>query len=104
MPLHCGHPSTQAYPVEVSGWDSSLTFFVEESELSWDEEKGKRLTLTRELCPGTMIFVRLLQPNSAERSVPVAYQAEQAAITAEGVWQFRLRRAEPRAVAKEVPP
>jgi hypothetical protein len=45
--------------------------------------------------------VRLLQPTSADRSVPVPYQAEQVATTPEGFWQYRLTRAEPRSVAKE---
>jgi hypothetical protein len=48
-----------------------------------------------------MIFVRLLQPTSADRPVPVAYQTEQMASTSEGFWQFRLHRAEPHPLAKE---
>ena len=92
---------TKTYRVEISGWDSSLTFFVEKAELAWSEENGKQVTLTHALCPGTMIFVRLLQATSPERSVPVPYQAVHMATTPEGFWQFRLRRAEPRSMAKE---
>jgi hypothetical protein len=102
MLLTCGHPYTKTYRVEVSGWDCSHTFFVEKAELSWNEENGKQVTLTHALCPGTMIFVRLLLPISADRSAPVAYQAEQVATTPEGFRQFHLKRAEPRSVAKEV--
>jgi hypothetical protein len=93
---------TKTYRVEISGWDSSLTFFVEKAELSWSEENGKQVTLTHALCPGTMIFVRLLQATSPERSVPVPYQAVHMATTPEGFWQFRLRRAEPRSMPKEM--
>jgi hypothetical protein len=101
MLLTCGQSHTRTYRVEVSGWDVSHIFFVEKSELSWNEENGKQITLTRALTPGTMIFVRLLQATSADRSVAVPYQAEQLAATSEGVWQFRIHRAEPRAVATE---
>jgi hypothetical protein len=100
MLLSCGgYSHIKTYRVEVSGWDSSLTFFVEKSELSWSEEGGKQVTLTHALCPGTMIFVRLLQATSSERSVPVPYQAVHVATTPEGFRQFRLSRAEPRSVA-----
>ena len=89
--------------MEVSGWDVSHIFFVEKSELSWSEANGKQIALTRALSPGTMIFVRLLQATSADRSVAVPYQAEQLASTSEGMWQFRIHRAEPRPVATEAP-
>src|SRR5580693_5671361 len=101
MLLTCGQSHTRTYRVEVSGWDSSHIFFVEKSELSWSEAEGKQITLTRALNPGTMIFVRLLQATSADRSVAVPYQAEQLASTLEGIWQFRIHRAEQHAVAKE---
>lgn len=101
MLLTCGHSHTRTYRVEVSGWDVSHIFFVEKSELSWNEESGKQITLTHALSPGTMIFVRLLQPASADRSVSVAYEAEQLASTPEGMWQFRIHRAEPRPVPEE---
>lgn len=103
MLLTCGHSHTRTYRVEVSGWDISHIFFVERSELSWNEENGKQITLTHALSPGTMIFVRLLQTTSADRSVAVPYQAEQLASTSEGMWQFRIHRAEPRPVATEAP-
>jgi hypothetical protein len=101
MLLTFGQSLTRTYRVEVSGWDVSHIFFVEKSELSWSEADGKQIALTRALTPGTMIFVRLLQATSADRSVAVPYQAEQLASTLEGIWQFRIHRAEPHAVAKE---
>jgi hypothetical protein len=68
MLLAAQRPFTDTYPVEASGWDSAQSFFVEKSELEWNEVTGKHLTLTRSLCPGSMIFLRLLQPLS--RVVP----------------------------------
>ncbi len=102
MLLTCRQPLTNCYRVEVSGWDSSHTFFVEKSELAWNEENGKHLTLTRSLHPGTMIFVRLLQPTMSVRSTSVAYRAELVATTPEGHCQFRLHRAEPISIPKEI--
>jgi hypothetical protein len=101
--LTARQPLSSAYSVEVSGWDNSLSFFVEKTELSWKEETGKFLALSRLLCPGTMIFVRLLQPIAAERSYPVAYQAEAVSTTAEGKHQFRIKRCEPRGAEREGP-
>lgn len=102
MLLTCRQPLTNSYRVEVSGWDSSHTFFVEKSELSWNEESGKHLSLTRLLRPGTMIFVLLLQPTTPVRSISVAYKAEHVTTTPEGRHQFRLRRAEPVSIPKEI--
>ncbi len=93
------HPLRSTYSVEVSGWDDSQSFFVEKSELSWDEENGKHLTLSHRLCPGTMIFVRLLQPTASERAFPVAYQAEPLAATPDGQQKFRLKCIQPRNAA-----
>jgi hypothetical protein len=38
---------TQTGTVEVSGWDENEVFFVERSELGWDEYAGKHVTLSR---------------------------------------------------------
>ncbi|HYL86209.1 MAG TPA: hypothetical protein VE263_18435 [Candidatus Angelobacter sp.] len=96
MPLTARQPLTSSYSVEVSGWDNSHTFFVEKSELSWNEETGKFLTLSHELHQHTMIFVRLLQPVAAERTFPVAYEAEPHGFTSEGQQVFRVTRMVPR--------
>ena len=85
------HPAANLYRVEVSGWDASKAFFVENSELEWSENSGKHVTLNRGLNDGAVIFLRLLQPMSNERSHAVAYEAELVARTEEGLWQFRLR-------------
>jgi hypothetical protein len=90
------HPLKNTYSVEVSGWDDSQAFFVERAELSWDEQMGKHLTLSHQLCPGTMIFVRLLQATAPERTFPVAYHAEPLTTTPDGQQKFRVTRMEPR--------
>jgi len=89
-------PLTDTYPVEASGWDSAQSFFVEKAELEWNEVTGKYLTLTRSLCPGSMIFLRLLQPMSPDRSLPVAYHAQPIGVTPEGQQQFRLNLIQPK--------
>jgi len=84
------------YSVEVSGWDHSHVFFVERSELTWSEETGKLLTLSRRLPPGAMIFVRLLQPTDGERAFPVAYETEALSDASQKTQQFRIARVVPR--------
>ena len=94
--LTARHAAGNRYSVEVSGWDSSQTFFVEKSEVEWGEDNGKQLTLSHALNAGAMIFVRLLQPMAAEHSWPVPYQAERIDTTLEGNHQFRLTQVQPR--------
>jgi hypothetical protein len=91
MILTAEHPATNLYRVEVSGWDDNKAFFVENSELEWTEESGKQVTLSRGLTNGAVVFLRLLQPISTDRSNPVAYEAVLVAKTGEGLRQFRLR-------------
>jgi hypothetical protein len=84
------HPVINFYPVEVSGWDASESFFVERSELEREEDSGKRVVLHRMLREGAHIFVRLIQSFSSDRSHPVPYEAHSAGSTPDGYWQFRL--------------
>ena len=102
MRLSVGDVVANTYPVEVSGWDSTQDFFVEKSELQWNEENDRRLTLSRPLRPRTMIFVRLLQPVSADLAFPVAYQALPIE-NAEEEHQFRLVQVQPRCCSKDLP-
>jgi hypothetical protein len=101
MPLTARNPITNSYPVEASGWGSDQSFFVEKSELEWNEEAGKYVTLTRSLCPGSMIFLRLLQPTSPDRSLPVPYRAQPVGFTPEGQQQFRLEQVQPNGGSKD---
>jgi hypothetical protein len=94
-------PLATTYSVEVSGWDHSHVFFVERSELSWSEETGKLLTLSRRLPAGAMIFVRLLQPADGERAFPVAYETEALSSASERSQLFRITRVVPRCVPIE---
>jgi hypothetical protein len=93
MILTAERPATNLYRVEVSGWDDNKAFFVENSELEWAEDPGKHVTISRGLSEGAVIFLRLLQPISNDRSHSVAYQAELVARNPEGQRQFRLRPA-----------
>ena len=101
MLLASEKPLSTIYSVEVSGWDRTHSFFVEKSELSWSEETGKQLALSRQLSEGEMIFVRLLQPTEGDRAFPVAYEAEPLPATSRGQRQFRLRRAVPRSAGRD---
>ena len=83
------------YQVEVSGWDTSESFFVEQAELEWNEVGDKRLMLAHELRAGAILFVRLAQAISPDRSHPVPYATEQIAKTDNARWQFRLTRVQP---------
>jgi hypothetical protein len=93
-------PLTGLYRVEVSGWDKNQAFFVEKSELEWSEESGKRVALSNAVADGAVIFLRLLQTHSADRSHPVPYEAEFVAVTPEGQRQFRLHPVSPRSVER----
>ena len=96
MLLTARHFVVGTYRVAVSGWDSSQSFFVEKSELEWSEDAGKQVTLSRQLRPGTMIFVRLVQPRAPGRSSPVAYEAEHIGSFGGDQHQFRLTQVVPR--------
>jgi hypothetical protein len=81
---------TQTGLVEVSGWDEEQIFFVERSELGWDEFAGKHVTLNRMLSEGSIIFVRLIQPTALQRPNPIPYKAEFVGCSPEGNHHFRL--------------
>ena len=87
---------TQTGMVEVSGWDEDEVFFVERSELGWDDFAGKHITLTRMLSEGSIIFVRPIQPIAMHRANPIPYEAEFVGRSPEGNHQFRLNGVLPR--------
>jgi hypothetical protein len=103
MLLTVHRPITNSYPVEASGWDSAKSFFVEKSELEWNEQTGKYLALSHSLCSGAMIFLRLLQPTSPDRSLPVAYHVQHIGVTPEGQQQFRLNQIQPNGGSRDKP-
>jgi hypothetical protein len=96
MPATAHNFVTNSYRVEVSGWDDNKTFFVENSELEWDEASGKQVTLRHDLAQGAIVFLRLLQPIGTDRTHPVAYEAELITTTREGHLQFRLHPVSPK--------
>jgi hypothetical protein len=89
-------PIASNYRVEVSGWDEDEIFFVEQSELSWDDFAGKHISLKRMLAKGALVFVRVLQPTSLQPYYPIAYQAEFIRCDAQGSHEFRLNQVLPR--------
>jgi hypothetical protein len=89
-------PIASNYRVEVSGWDEDEIFFVEKSELSWDDLAGKHISLKRMLGQGALVFIRVLQPTSLERSFPIAYETEFIGCDTQGCHEFRLSLVQPR--------
>jgi hypothetical protein len=83
------------YRVEVSGWDNTPSFFVEKSDLEWSESGEKLVVLHHELRQGTILFVRLLQPISPDRSHPVPYTAELVRQPNYADWEYRLKQIVP---------
>ncbi|MGB8473859.1 MAG: hypothetical protein WCE61_07235 [Candidatus Acidiferrum sp.] len=96
MLRHARLPSTRLYAVEISGWDSLQSFFVEKCDLIWNEDSDKHVVLKRALRKNTTLFVRLLQSGEAGRSHPVVYEAELVGRAANGLLRFRLTAAAPR--------
>jgi hypothetical protein len=96
MPLIAQTTLTCFYRVEVSGWDHNEAFFVENSELEWDQDSRKRVVLRHGLVDKAIIFVRLLEPMEPERAFPVAYEAEFLQNLPEGLQEFRLNQIRPR--------
>jgi hypothetical protein len=89
-------PFTRWYAVEVSGWDQTENFFVENCELQWKEESDKQVTLRRALSDNAVLLVRLLKFDESDRSHPVVYEAEWVRRTKSGMHQFRLNTVMPR--------
>ncbi len=87
---------SECYRVEVSGWDENQAFFVEKSDLAWDDFAGKHISLRRMLPDGAMVFVRMLQPQGLAPSPPIVYRVEFIGCDPEGHHQFRLNAVHPR--------
>lgn len=67
------HLDESTYRVEISGWDATENFFVEKSELKWDGEGGKEISLSAMVREGSIVFIRLLQPLASENNYPITY-------------------------------
>lgn len=90
------YPVTNTYRVEVSGWDTTREFFVEKTDLEWNENEARRLKLSRALRKGSMVFVRLLQPTDQAEIFPVAYEVDPIEPMTGDTCEFRLFRVRPR--------
>jgi hypothetical protein len=90
MMLSARFPIAGTYRVEVSGWDKNQAFFVEKSDLEWNHDSGKLVVLCNAVPDRALVFLRLLQSISPDRSHPVPYEAEFVAFTPQGQRQFRL--------------
>lgn len=64
------------YRIEISGWGLDEGFFVERTELKWDATGEKQVQLHHAMGEGAIVFVRLLTFESANSSLPVAYQVQ----------------------------
>lgn len=95
--------SVDQFRVEVSGWDEEDTFFVEKTDLAWDEFAGKHISLRRMLPDGAIVFVRVLQATASRPSPPMAYKVEFIGCDPAGLRQFRLNLVQPR-YSQEAPP
>jgi hypothetical protein len=85
--------SPGGYRIEVSGWGLDHSFFVESTDLHWALSGDKKLKLHRALAEGTVVFVRLLDPESSNHSVPVPYRVEGIeAMDRSGRCQMKLRQ------------
>jgi len=62
------------YRVEVSGWDASEDFFVEQTVLEWNEDETKSVELRCLLREGCVVFLRLLQPSEADANFQIPCQ------------------------------
>ena len=96
MILSARFPITSLYRVEVSGWDKNQAFFVEKSDLQWNEETGKQVELRNAVPDGAVVFLRLLQSLSPDSANPVPYEVELMTVTSAGLHQFRLHAVSPR--------
>jgi hypothetical protein len=59
-----------SFRVEVSGWDEEEIFFVEKSQIAWDEFAGKHISLRHMLPEGAIVFVRTLYSLEPSSSLP----------------------------------
>ena len=67
--------SSNRYPVEVSGWDASESFFVEKAMLDWAGDETKEVRLRRTLREGCIIFLRMLHPADGASRFPIPCRA-----------------------------
>lgn len=61
-------------PVEISGWDLAENFFVEKTVLRRCDDGSRSVLLHAPLRVGALVFARLPDEHTADRTSPVTYQ------------------------------
>ena len=88
--------SSGTYRIEVSGWGVDSSFFVEKTDLFWEQSGDKKVSLHHMVAEGAVIFVRLLFPE-AGYTVPVAYRvASVEPMDRNGLCEVHLTQLHPR--------
>lgn len=90
------------YRIEVSGWAHDNAFFVEKTELFWSQTNRKRVRLHRVLPEASIVFIRLMSPESWRSPAPVAYRVEGIQpMDCNGVCEMSLQQVQPVTKAPE---
>jgi hypothetical protein len=89
--------SPGTYRIEVSGWGLDGNFFAEKADLTWTHDGEKKVQLRRALPEGAIVFIRLLSPESPDRTVPIAYAIQQVdPMDCNGLCEIKLTQLYPR--------
>lgn len=87
-----------SYRIEVSGWGFDSIFFVEQTDLFWDRNGGKKVLLHYSPAEGAIVFIRLLLQDLKGNTLPVAYRvAAVRPMDCNGKSEVRLQQLHPRA-------
>lgn len=87
----------QEHKVEISGWDSNEDFFVESASLGWEAGEENIIRLRHRVRPGSMIFLRVVEPSGKLTRFPVAFRVRRVSARMEaGAYEAILRRLWPR--------
>jgi hypothetical protein len=90
------------YRIEVSGWAHDNSFFVEKTDLFWSQTNRKRVRLHQALPEGSIVFIRLMSPESWRSPAPVAYWVEGIQpMDCNGVCEMSLQQVQPLTKAPE---
>ena len=92
------------YRIEISGWDVDDNFFVEHTDLLWEQSDRKMVLLRRPVLEGALVFVRLTLPIEYRHSCPIAYHVASVNASADTrSWEVALTKVHPRNGTREAP-
>jgi hypothetical protein len=82
---------------EISGWDTDENFFVEQAFLHHGHN-GNKVGLRARLRVGSLVFVRLFEEESMNRTVPVTFRVSAiiSGRSVRGTREVQIMRAHPR--------